>query len=252
MRRHSHSLDLSEFSIKLSVLPLYPRNRRVPQRHGDRHNVTITAQHCRTCTTTTYVGTVPGYTPGGPCHGCSPYSASTSLDSLPLARPTAATSPSLQVSGYPGYSGIPTRPNSPGLQRTSQESESTIDPGGVGLPATSSSSGGITKLPDDATPTQPPPVASAVPGYPDRPGSPYLPNQPSPPGNPGVPHLLGSTTLPPMASPDSTEPGPTNTPYRPTAVPAPPIVTAGGVRAMPRNVGLGLTGCLLGAAILRM
>ncbi|KAK3290735.1 uncharacterized protein B0H64DRAFT_55238 [Chaetomium fimeti] len=35
--------------------------------------LTVTVQLCSTCTTATYVGPIPGYTPGGPCHGCTPY-----------------------------------------------------------------------------------------------------------------------------------------------------------------------------------
>lgn len=40
--------------------------------------MTVTIQLCSTCTTTTYVGPIPGYTPGGPCHGCTPFSTETS------------------------------------------------------------------------------------------------------------------------------------------------------------------------------
>ncbi|KAK3942048.1 hypothetical protein QBC46DRAFT_381055 [Diplogelasinospora grovesii] len=35
--------------------------------------MTVTIVPCSTCKTTTYTGTVPGYTPGGSCHSCTPY-----------------------------------------------------------------------------------------------------------------------------------------------------------------------------------
>lgn len=65
--------------------------------------ITITGQLCSSCATTTYVGTVPGYTPGGPCHECSPYSTSSSeapctesdLDSTLSALPVTTSSTSV-------------------------------------------------------------------------------------------------------------------------------------------------------------
>lgn len=39
--------------------------------------MTVTIQPCSTCTTSTYTGTVPGHTPGGPCHACEPVATST-------------------------------------------------------------------------------------------------------------------------------------------------------------------------------
>ncbi|AEO68067.1 uncharacterized protein THITE_160282 [Thermothielavioides terrestris NRRL 8126] len=70
--------------------PCYPCIMGTPPSTGDTvtvtvtscstatdHTITVTAQLCSTCSTTIYVGTVPGYTPGGPCNGCSPYSSGT-------------------------------------------------------------------------------------------------------------------------------------------------------------------------------
>ncbi|KAG7293879.1 hypothetical protein NEMBOFW57_003939 [Staphylotrichum longicolle] len=60
--------------------------------------VTVTIQFCSTCAPSVYTGTVPGYTPGGPCHGCTPYatvsgspSSCTETDSAGVAETTTTT-----------------------------------------------------------------------------------------------------------------------------------------------------------------
>lgn len=105
--------------------------------------MTVTIQYCNTCTTTTYVGAVPGYTPGGPCHGCSPYNPGLPSTSVPagLSTSTAVTT------GAPGCTEPPrtfTRP--------------TEDPG---EPQTSQPAPEATHTPHSEPTTAPPPVATA-------------------------------------------------------------------------------------------
>ncbi|KAK4042972.1 hypothetical protein C8A01DRAFT_44042 [Parachaetomium inaequale] len=105
--------------------------------------VTVTVQLCSTCTATTYVGTVPGYTPGGPCQGCTPYSSSLS-------------SPCSEESG----SAIPATTTTTTSTSTSTGSCTSTPPGNPGLPSSTTSTGAARNTPYKPT-TAAPPVATA-------------------------------------------------------------------------------------------
>lgn len=71
--------------------------------------MTVTVQHCSTCRTSTYTGTVPGYTPGSPCHYCTgsnhddpgrPASTAAIPPPLPISTTTSSTT-SLAVPAVP-------------------------------------------------------------------------------------------------------------------------------------------------------
>ncbi|KAM7207987.1 hypothetical protein V8F20_001781 [Naviculisporaceae sp. PSN 640] len=94
-------------------LPCYPCILGTPSSSRDRATVTVTScstlieptvtvtvQLCSTCTKTTYTGTVPGYTPGSPCHACSSY-GSGSLSTVAMPPPTAISTISISLVATP-------------------------------------------------------------------------------------------------------------------------------------------------------
>ncbi|KAK4664878.1 uncharacterized protein QC763_508460 [Podospora pseudopauciseta] len=65
------------FTVTVTSCPANPKT-----------TVTVTAQMCSTCTVTTWVGTVPGHTPGGECHGCLPHASSTVTETAAVETAT--------------------------------------------------------------------------------------------------------------------------------------------------------------------
>ncbi|KAK4242872.1 hypothetical protein C8A03DRAFT_28870 [Achaetomium macrosporum] len=135
-------------------LPCYPGVMAPPPSTGDTATVTvpscstaidpivtITIQLCGTCTSSTYVGTIPSYTPGGPCNQRTPYTSSTSSPGIsascsesgnatPVAVTTIETSTSTVIGCTPACTGSassmsnpPGNPNVP--SSTSSGSSST-------------------------------------------------------------------------------------------------------------------------------
>ncbi|KAH6847373.1 hypothetical protein B0I37DRAFT_143563 [Chaetomium sp. MPI-CAGE-AT-0009] len=109
--------------------------------------MTVTVQLCSTCTTTTYVGPIPGYTPGGPCHGCTPYSRSSSPSSCSeeggSATPaitTTTTSTSTSTVSASGCaesdvsSSTSTPPEDPSLSLTTSATNTPYQPTTAGPP----------------------------------------------------------------------------------------------------------------------
>ncbi|KAK4124606.1 hypothetical protein N657DRAFT_399119 [Parathielavia appendiculata] len=137
--------------------------------------VTLTLQLCSTCTLTTYVGTVPGYTPGAPCHRCSPYGSSSSP-----APPATSSSTSSEGSGAATSFAptttitlISTLTRTVSLASGCPTATSSPPPGNPGLPSSATASAGCslgsgssssvtpTRMPSAATTTAAPSVATA-------------------------------------------------------------------------------------------
>ena len=122
--------------------------------------LTLTIQLCSTCDATIYIGTVPGYTPGGPCHGCTPYSSS------PAAVPCTDSS-----SGEGIVAETTTTTTSTATSTVCDESDTEGDagttsapPGNPGLPTTTSCSDGTgvtVSSTGTVTATAAPPVVTA-------------------------------------------------------------------------------------------
>ncbi|KAK4157694.1 hypothetical protein C8A00DRAFT_11522 [Chaetomidium leptoderma] len=95
--------------------------------------VTVTVQLCSTCTATIYIGTVPGYTPGGACHGCAPYGSGSLPSSSSCSEggtavsatttTTATTSASTSVAGTPGCT--ESEPGNPGVSSSGTHTTTT-------------------------------------------------------------------------------------------------------------------------------
>lgn len=168
--------------------------------------VTLTIQPCQTCQTSTYVGTVPGYTPGAPCHGCQPYGPD----------PAGATTTSVG-GGYP--SGKPTPPGSPEPYGGGSNPAPPAPPGGNNPPAPygGGSNPGPSPAPYGGNNPAPAPGGNPVPAP-----APYGGNNPAPAPAPapGSPHNPTGGVVP------APIPSASHTPYKPTATV--PAITAGG------------------------
>ncbi|KAK3391433.1 hypothetical protein B0T20DRAFT_489567 [Sordaria brevicollis] len=70
---------------------------RTSCRTATEPTVTVTFQPCSTCTTSTYTGTVPGHTPGGPCHACSHYGEPDATSTVTVIDPGVSILPSSEV-----------------------------------------------------------------------------------------------------------------------------------------------------------
>ncbi|KAK4444952.1 hypothetical protein QBC34DRAFT_384702 [Podospora aff. communis PSN243] len=181
--------------------------------------VTVTIQPCHTCASSTYVGTIPGYTPGAPCHGCEPY--------VPAPPPTAIPDPGKPTPGRPapdsqgggggGDDGVPSPKPRP--------LSSPVPPPAPVQPYGGSGVGGGYPAPIPNPAPAPPPAP--VPGYPQPPA-------PSAP-RPVIPAGTG-----PVSPPQ------TNTPYKPSVTrPAPPVTAGAGIVMSDARIGAFMAGVVL-------
>ncbi|KAK0749839.1 hypothetical protein B0T18DRAFT_427898 [Schizothecium vesticola] len=92
----NHTVTVTRTSIESTVppslTPLDPAPTPAPT-----PTVTLTIQPCHTCATSTYIGSVPGYTPGAPCHGCVPYG-----EPVPIPTGGSGGDPGVAVPPYGG------------------------------------------------------------------------------------------------------------------------------------------------------
>jgi len=163
--------------------------------------LTVTIQLCSTCDTSVYTGTVPGYTPGGPCHGCTPYATTT-------VTTTATATATILSSGI----GIGSSSPSPCTETDSDVAETTTT-----TTSTSTSTVSGSDCDDEGTGTDT--------------GTDTSTSTSTPPGNPGLPASSATTTA--VGTGTGTGTGTTaatHTSSKP-ATAAPPVVTAGGVRS---------------------
>jgi hypothetical protein len=114
----------------------------------------VTVQLCSTCAATTYVGTVPGYTPGGPCQGCTPYRSSSSPS--PCSEESGSAVPATTTTTT---STSTSTVNTGGCAEPKGGCTST-PPGNPGLPSSTTATGAATNTPYKPT-TAAPPVATA-------------------------------------------------------------------------------------------
>ncbi|KAK3496396.1 hypothetical protein B0T13DRAFT_529596 [Neurospora crassa] len=197
--------------------------------------VTVTFRPCSTCTTSIYTGTVPGHTPGGPCHACGSYGEPDATSTVTVMDPGVGRPSSEVWLSALNPTTIATRPTGPAAS-VSSESECTTPTlvgvgGGYPGPAVSVSETPPVIVPSHTDPPTPGNCGNehAPAGYTYGPHSPLDDPTPSgsPPGVPGAPGsgeggvLTGDSHRPAMTPASTPEPDPvvvTNTavPFRPT------------------------------------
>ncbi|OIW26438.1 hypothetical protein CONLIGDRAFT_706721 [Coniochaeta ligniaria NRRL 30616] len=144
---------------------------------------TITAQTCHTCQAVTYTTTsIPGYTPGGGCKDCQPYTTgaltlppatvtidATATATVRISKPECHDCPDAAPTEYPNASGpIPGLPSNTlvGSGGSSGPAPTTVLPGNPGLPNTSGVGGGYGgPAPTTASTPATVPKPSTVPSY---------------------------------------------------------------------------------------
>ncbi|KAK1831218.1 hypothetical protein QBC39DRAFT_372102 [Podospora conica] len=120
----NHTVTVTRTSIESpappSLTPIDPAQTPTPT-----PTLTLTIQPCHTCATSTYIGSVPGYTPGAPCHGCVPYG-----EPAPMPTGGSGGDPGVAVPPYGGGAGGFTTNTAPTTTTTTRTTAVVVGGGG--------------------------------------------------------------------------------------------------------------------------